>query len=664
MHHPIPKLLPLFVFFIALAANSAVIADFVQDRDLISLHYDHAPDRDDGHATVAALAVVRSLGIQPHVVSGAYGDGNRAQYQPAAEVVMNAAWGSAWVNAHGNWQAAVNATANSWLATLDSGGDIWIAEGGQADFTADVVRRIKTARASINTQNRINVVQHSIWNEQQANQADLNYTRANTNYVRIADGNGNNATADLNQKSPAFVNQARTSQFGSAWNAAFSYLNPNNKLDFSDTVELLHILQVGKNTVANVNDFAAVYINRSEIPQPGAPTVWSDSYSVNGQCYCDSTFDHGLSSITVNTPDGRKSVPEVCDDITARFGAGNFNNRVYYNTVQCGHGPANNAADELTCPGIPRAAGNYTGHRCQQTGATWNLDSVVPVVVEEVNQTSESNAAENNTPAIDSNTGEISFAECSTSVTDTDGDGYGWENNQTCIVSNAAFEPNTPAAAEVTTAEATTDNTIDLLTLFPACSSAAVDDNGDGYGWENNQTCVVSDAPSVTNTPVAAEATTDNTIDLLTLFPACSSSSVDDNGDGYGWENNQTCVVVNNAQPATSNVQPEITPAINSAPQFPACSDSATDTDGDGYAWENNQTCVITSSGGSSASVAPSNFSVDQTTTVQQQAPPANLAELLALFPVCSGTAIDFDNDGFAWENNQTCVIVPDSIQP
>ena len=57
-------------------SGTSAHAMFVQDRDLISLHYDHAPDRDDGHATVAALTVVRSLGIQPHVVSGAYGEDN------------------------------------------------------------------------------------------------------------------------------------------------------------------------------------------------------------------------------------------------------------------------------------------------------------------------------------------------------------------------------------------------------------------------------------------------------------------------------------------------------------------------------------------------------------------------------------------------------------
>ena len=153
------------ILFTSLATHAA----FVQDRDLISLHYDHAPDRDDGHATVSALAVVRQRGIDPHVVSGAYGTGNSSQYQPAAEAVMQATWGSAWVNAHPNRQPAVNATASRWLNTLLNGGDIWVAEGGQSDFTAAVVRSIRNSNPGINTRTRIHVVQHSVWNEDQSN---------------------------------------------------------------------------------------------------------------------------------------------------------------------------------------------------------------------------------------------------------------------------------------------------------------------------------------------------------------------------------------------------------------------------------------------------------------------------------------------------------------
>lgn len=650
-------------------------ADFVQDRDLISLHYDHAPDRDDGHATVSALAVVRSLGITPHVVSGAYGQHNADRYQPPAVDVMRAAWGSAWLDAHANRQSSVNATATRWRNVLVNGGDIWVAEGGQSDFTADVVRSIQNTNPGINTRNRIHVVQHSVWNEEQSNQGDLNYSRANTDYTRIADGNGVNATADLNQRSDSFVALARASQFGAAWNAAFNYLNPNNKLDFSDTVELLHILDIGTDRIATVNDFAAVFIDNTPTPLATSPTAWSDSYSVNGQCYCDTNFDHGLNSVSVDTPAGRRTVPQICADITSTFGTGSFNNRVYFNTVQCGHGPANNAADETVCPGIPRGLNNYTGSRCNQTGATWNLDALYatpeptpePVAAPIVETTPEPVPVTEAAPA--STTATIAgFPVCSTASVDDNGDGFGFENNQSCIVAGSTAAMVAAQAPQQTaqTAQQTEQTTQTVAPIdnplinFPVCSSSLVDDNGDGYGWENNQTCVVANSAAAiavaTTTPTASQnvAPVDNP---SINFPTCSSSAVDDNGDGYGWENNQTCVVANSAAAAavatttptaSQNVAPIDNPLIN----FPVCSSSSVDDNGDGYGWENNQTCVVANSAAATA------LATAQPAVSQNVAPnAAPIDNPLLDFPVCSSSAFDDDGDGFGWENNQTCVV-------
>lgn len=65
-------------------------------------------------------------------------------------------------------------------------------------------------------------------------------------------------------------------------------------------------------------------------------------------------------------------------------------------------------------------------------------------------------------------------------------------------------------------------------TEYPVCSSSAADPDGDGWGWENNQSCIVaSTAPNG--------------------FPYCSSASVDPDGDGWGWENSASCVVKGSA---------------------------------------------------------------------------------------------------------------------
>ncbi len=439
------RILSTFILFaLSFGSSLAVHAQFVQDQDLISLHYDHAPDRDDGHATVAALAVVRNLGIVPHVVSGAHGTGNASQYQPEAEVVMRAAWGSAWEDANGNRQAAVNATSSRWLNTLLNGGDIWVAEGGQSDFTTAVVRSINSSNPGINTRTRIHVVQHSRFNESNSNQSDLRFSQANTDYILIDDGNDDNRTADLNMRSDRFVQLARNSQFGSAWNAAFSYLDPNFKLDFSDTVLLLHILGIGRGQIATVDDFGAIFLDQSSV-----------------------------NFTPEQTPTPSPELPPV------------------------------------------------------------------------------SQTPSNQLPA------------CSSPAVDSDGDGFGFENNQSCVVQGGSTPP--PQSDAPVSGSG-----------FPVCSSSDTDPDGDGFGFENNQSCIVQGAsatPAQSDAPVTGSG-----------FPVCSSSDTDPDGDGFGFENNQSCIVQgagNNAGEATNQ------------PEFPVCSSSDSDSDGDGFGFENNQSCIV-----------------------------------------------------------------------
>lgn len=106
-------------------------------------------------------------------------------------------------------------------------------------------------------------------------------------------------------------------------------------------------------------------------PRPG----WADSYSVNGKCYCATTYDHGIGSYTVDTPAGVKNVREVCEAIGP--GPGKQDNPVY-NTVQCGHEPGHDdpiringelVKDEKVCPG--RVDQGSSG--CQTKGPLWDL---------------------------------------------------------------------------------------------------------------------------------------------------------------------------------------------------------------------------------------------------------------------------------------------------
>ena len=113
-------------------------------------------------------------------------------------------------------------------------------EGGQSDLTAAVVRKIQNEKPGIKTVVKIHVVQHSDWNEEQTTADALEYTKQHTNYIRIRDAIAylNMKGGDRNFEEAALGHQ----KFGKIWQAAFDYYDPRERLDFSDTGELLHIL--------------------------------------------------------------------------------------------------------------------------------------------------------------------------------------------------------------------------------------------------------------------------------------------------------------------------------------------------------------------------------------------------------------------------------------
>jgi hypothetical protein len=114
---------------------------------------------------------------------------------------------------------------------------------------------------------------------------------------------------------------------------------------------------------------------------------------------------------------------------------------------------------------------------------------------------------------------------CSDQGKDVDGDGFGWENNQSCVVAGSRADTH------------------------PNCASSNSDPDGDGYGWENERSCIV-----VTH---------------------CAAADSDPDGDGFGWENERSCIV------------------LKSTGRYPGCASPASDPDGDGYGWENNKTCIV-----------------------------------------------------------------------
>jgi len=253
------------------AADREEPRNFDQARDLLSLHYDHAPDKDDGHSAAADRTILESLygrdWIKKHAVavSGAYGK-NAKTFNVESDRVMDAAWSDCggWLAGHTNREQVVTGLSERWSSILANGGDIWVKEGGQSDITADVVRLIQRQTPDLNTTQRIHVVQHSKWNENQTTESALEYTKKHTHYIRIKDANrflnvkgGNKEFEEAATQHPIF---------GASWSAAFAYYDAKERLDFSDTGELLRILNLGE---ISIDDFRRRFLSKSQKETPG-----------------------------------------------------------------------------------------------------------------------------------------------------------------------------------------------------------------------------------------------------------------------------------------------------------------------------------------------------------------------------------------------------------
>jgi len=166
----------------------------------------------------------------------------------------------------------------------------------------------------------------------------------------------------------------------------------------------------------------------------------------------------------------------------------------------------------------------------------------------------------------------------------------------------------------------------------PLCNSSTSDPDGDGWGWENNQSCIVDSSSNSGSTGSSGH-------------PDCQSASSDPDGDGWGWENNRSCKVVqfevesragssqstnnqNQNQNQNQNInisQVRTTAALSteqvsvqsssttqddssSSNEVPICSNANSDPDEDLWGWENGQSCRVTSNSSGGAEVLHTSF--------------------------------------------------------
>ena len=173
---------------------------------------------------------------------------------------------------------------------------------------------------------------------------------------------------------------------------------------------------------------------------------------------------------------------------------------------------------------------------------------------------------------------------CSSPSFDSDGDGFGWENNQTCLVNSAASTNNSG------------NSSTSGASSHPACISASSDPDGDGFGFENNRSCRVTSSGVQQNTPAVSSTTSNST------HPECRSNASDQNNDGFGFEDGASCRVTSNSVAPSAAISP--TPGVAPPPVaaatagfsngHPVCLTDASDAGNNGFGFENDRTCVVT----------------------------------------------------------------------
>lgn len=172
-------------------ANSAdFIGSFDPEHDLFLAQFDLKTDVDDVHSIAAVanmLADPRFAGVKHHTVAGAYGR-QEGEYVPANELIK-ACYGDNWSDAHADFEGAAKEVSQLVQETLQHGGAVWIADAGQSDFSAAVIRKVIEAIDEGVVKRRVHVVQHSDWNEDKARPKNLAYVKEHATYHRIADGN-------------------------------------------------------------------------------------------------------------------------------------------------------------------------------------------------------------------------------------------------------------------------------------------------------------------------------------------------------------------------------------------------------------------------------------------------------------------------------------------
>jgi hypothetical protein len=271
-------ILLFYSLFISTTINQvqAQTTRFNRSTDFLLVHFDCKTDVDDLQS-MAALATLLAnpnySNINYHAVTGTYGVQEGLYVPPNA--LLELAFKGHWTDAHKNVPLAVNEVLAQVKPVLENHGAIWIADAGQSDFTAKLIKTIRANFPKVITEDRIHVVQHSDWNESVTYTEALRYVKKYSDYNKIADGNGlNNGTPGFKDSTFTHWNTVVTDpKLVDIWELSIKICNRYNGkherylneaiaaggLDFSDLSEVCWIL--GIEDIKDISDFFSRVLN-------------------------------------------------------------------------------------------------------------------------------------------------------------------------------------------------------------------------------------------------------------------------------------------------------------------------------------------------------------------------------------------------------------------
>ena len=279
MKHQALILIAIATIFLALKSNAMdksfpLAGKFNIEKDLLLVQFDCKTDVDDLHsvaATATLLADPKFSNIHYHAVAGTYGI-QEGLYVPP-NPLFQLAFGDNWSDAHKNYNKAFDQVKGIIKTTLANQGDIWIADAGQSDFTASLIKAIQSDLPEVNISQRIHVVQHADWNEEVTAPANLQFVKENADYHKIPDGNavGNGTPGFRSADYTLLKNKIANPELLDIWQLAIEISNEYNGkegryhnaaiaeggLDFSDLAEVCWIL--GLQNIRDTEQFIKRY---------------------------------------------------------------------------------------------------------------------------------------------------------------------------------------------------------------------------------------------------------------------------------------------------------------------------------------------------------------------------------------------------------------------